>query len=62
MAITKKQQLDILISAWEDQAAKGDVLTEKGKEYLAGLKQARKIVFGDPKDKKNGKGKITKKR
>lgn len=47
----KKQHLDILISAWEDQKERG-TLTEKGIEYISGLKEARRIIFGEKENKR----------
>lgn len=49
--ISKKQQtLDLLISGYEN-LPKGS-LTPNGEGYLSGLKQARKIIYGDPNKKK----------
>lgn len=43
----KKQHLDILISSYDDLSEKEGALSEIGLEYIKGLKQARKILFGD---------------
>jgi len=43
----KQQHLDILISSQEDLKSR-NCLTQKGIDYLEGLKSARKLVFGDP--------------
>lgn len=43
----KKQHLDILISSYDDLSKKEGALTAIGLEYVKGLKQARKILFGE---------------
>jgi len=42
-----KQHLDILISSYDDLSKKEGVLLPSGLEYINGLKQARKIIFGE---------------
>ncbi len=50
MAKNKKQQhLDILISAYENISVIKEALTPNGEGYLEGLKQAMKIIYGEPK-------------
>lgn len=43
----KKQHLDILISSYDDLSKKEGALSKIGLEYIKGLKQARKILFGE---------------
>lgn len=45
-----KQHLEILIKAQEE--LRPGVLTQKGLDYLSGMKQAYKILFGETKPKK----------
>jgi len=42
--IVKKKELEFLIEAWEGQAERGN-LSDKGLEYLAGLKEAFDMIF-----------------
>jgi|JI10StandDraft_1071094.scaffolds.fasta_scaffold114195_6 hypothetical protein len=42
-----KQHLDILISSHDDLSKKEGILLPSGLEYIKGLKQARKIIFGE---------------
>jgi len=51
--MNKQQQLDILISSQENMNS-SKALSIRGEGYLEGLKQARKIIFGE--DSKQPKG------
>ena len=48
----QKQHLDLLINAYEQQAKQKGNLTESGINYLKGLKEARRIIFGKEKPSK----------